>query len=239
MLTNTDDASRELTKALKGRVAVFIDAANLEGSLTDISVATPAHVGKGMLWKADKKFWAANYRGIYSFLKGKANLKTITFYTADFGTNSYSGFMTVLRKIGYRLVTKKIQQIHETDAVIRRKCKYCHANNQIPIKFKCYSCGRQNDVPTKGKADVDVEISVDAISQETGFDTFVLFSGDADYLYLLSKLKQQGKSIIVISRRGHISDVLRNSKNIDHYEDIYKLKDIFLMEKTSKKAKTP
>ena len=96
------------------------------------------------------------------------------------------------------------------------------------MNFSCKFCKRKNAVFTERKADFDVEISVDAVSWQKNFDTFVLFSGDSDFLYLLAYLKKMKKRILILSRRGHIANELRQSDYVDYYQDVFKLRKLFL-----------
>ena len=52
------------------------------------------------------------------------------------------------------------------------------------------------------KGNLDVELVVDALSAADQYDTFILFSGDSDFLPLLRALKEKGKEIIVYSTQG-------------------------------------
>ncbi len=52
------------------------------------------------------------------------------------------------------------------------------------------------------KGNLDVELVVDALSAAEQYDTFILFSGDSDFLPLLRALKDKGKEIIVYSTQG-------------------------------------
>ncbi len=63
------------------------------------------------------------------------------------------------------------------------------------------------------KCNFDVEISVDAIKKINQYDTFCLFSGDADFVYLNNFLKKRGKKIILI-KAGHITSKLRESADL-------------------------
>lgn len=63
------------------------------------------------------------------------------------------------------------------------------------------------------KCNFDVEISVDAIKMLKHYDTFCLFSGDADFVYLNNFLKQKGKKVILI-KAGYITTKLRKSANL-------------------------
>jgi uncharacterized LabA/DUF88 family protein len=52
------------------------------------------------------------------------------------------------------------------------------------------------------KGNLDVELVVDALSQADLYDTFILFSGDSDFLPLLKALKEKEKEVIVYSTQG-------------------------------------
>ena len=63
------------------------------------------------------------------------------------------------------------------------------------------------------KANVDVELAIDAILERESYNTLILASGDSDYSYLVEILKKIGKYIIVLSARGHISKELARGAN--------------------------
>ena len=63
------------------------------------------------------------------------------------------------------------------------------------------------------KCNFDVEISVDAIKMLEHYDTFCLFSGDADFVYLNNFLKKKGKKIIIV-KAGYITSKLRESADL-------------------------
>lgn len=63
------------------------------------------------------------------------------------------------------------------------------------------------------KCNFDVEISVDAIKMIEHYDTFCIFSGDADFVYLNNYLKRKGKKIIII-KGGYITTKLRESADL-------------------------
>lgn len=58
------------------------------------------------------------------------------------------------------------------------------------------------------KGSLDIELALDAYIQRDTYDTFLLFSGDSDFSYLLDLLKKEGKKVLVVSTRGHISKEL-------------------------------
>lgn len=221
----------DLVKNLKKRVIVLIDAANLEKSLEDVKSPMPKKFYKGMVWKNEGVKYNVDYEKLYNLFSKNCKLVDITFYTANFGTVSYNGFLTKLKSFGYKLVTKDIKYIQERKPFIYKSCKFCHTKNKLDTSFKCEKCGKLNDIPVRKKADVDVEIAVDATSRIAEYDTFVLFSGDSDYRYLLEHLRDVGKRTVVIFRRGHISDEL-TSVDTDFSIDVFKLRDEFLIKRT-------
>lgn len=72
------------------------------------------------------------------------------------------------------------------------------------------------------KANVDVELAIDAVIDCELYTNFILASGDSDFRYLLEVLKEKGKNILVLSSRGHISRELRQLS--DSYIPMEKLK---------------
>ncbi len=52
------------------------------------------------------------------------------------------------------------------------------------------------------KGNLDVELVVDALIDADQYDTFILFSGDSDFIPLLRALKAKGKEVIVYSTQG-------------------------------------
>src|SRR3989344_6680843 len=147
----------QLKKLVKGKVAVFIDAANLELSAKD-------------------RGWKVDYRKLYKWIKEADKLKYIGFFTVRFNSKSHDAFLTLLKKTGYKLVTKPLK-------VIKDKSKTGHTR----------------------KANFDVEIAIETMKQIDSFDTMMLFSGDSDFDYLLKELKKKDKKVIVVSTKYHIS----------------------------------
>ncbi|MFH1769313.1 MAG: NYN domain-containing protein [Parcubacteria group bacterium] len=91
-------------KYVRGRVYVFIDAANLENSV------------KGLGWWID-------YIRLYEYFDTETNLIGIRHYCPRFYSDGQEGFFTVLKRAGIKLVTKPLKIINEygnEDASIRK-----------------------------------------------------------------------------------------------------------------------
>lgn len=163
-----------IEKFVRGKATVFIDAANIELSAKDLH-------------------FQIVYRKLYDWLNDKCELTFIGFFTVRFGNRRHDAFLTVLKKAGYKLITK-------------------------PLKFIKNKNGNKHI----RKANFDVEITVEAMKRVNTFKTFILFSGDSDFDYLIKELKKRDKTVIVVSLKYHISKELIESA--DFYLDLRKIK---------------
>lgn len=113
------------------------------------------------------------------------------------------GFTNVIRIIfGKRdVITKDLQKIKHYIEINQTK----NGNTKYLQKDK----NNKNYIEIR-KCNFDVEISVDAIKMIEHYDTFCIFSGDADFVYLNNFLKKKGKKIIII-KAGYITTKLRQS----------------------------
>jgi uncharacterized LabA/DUF88 family protein len=77
----------------------------------------------------------------------------------------------------------------------------------------------------KEKGDMDVEITVDAMHHLNKYSAVIFFTGDSDFLVLISYLKQKGKKVYIFSSKNNISEELRTGA--DGYCDILKIDSIW------------
>ena len=192
----------------KGRVGVFIDAANLERSVQDMWVNPkdiPDHL---KAYTSNDLHWSVDYKKLGDFFKRQGEVWALRFYSADFGTDSHQRFLYFMKKgPKYTLITKPLKE-------------YDDHTPERPHR----------------KANFDVEIAVDASTNMQNYDTFVLFSGDCDFEYLLRGIRGRGKMTVVFSRSRHIDKELPPACH--HYFDIIDFRDEFLRVEL-KKAKSP
>jgi len=158
------------------------------------------------LWEAFKvKGRFLDYQKIINYIKNKyaGTFIKVFFYTAypADGTRNYSlegrhKFFTFLKKgLGFEVRKKELKRIPTID---------------------------EHGEFVKEKGNMDVEITIDAVSHNKEFDTAIFFSGDSDFLALITYLKNMGKKVFIFSSRNNISEELRTGG--DEYIDI--LKDI-------------
>lgn len=159
------------------------------------------------LWQAQKiKGKMFDYEKLKIFLKKKfvaSDLKIFyyTAYPAD-GTRDYSldgrhRFFTYLKK--------------GLDFTVRKK-----ELKRIPI---------HNDVgdSVQEKGNMDVEIAIDALHFKEKYNIAIFFTGDSDFLPLVTYLKNKNKKVYVFSSKNNISTELRTGS--DEYFDVLKLDD--------------
>jgi len=161
---------------LKGKILVVIDAANLESSVKSLG-------------------WWIDYIKLKN-LFDKNKLVEIRDYCVAHYTDNQNKFFALLKKNGFKLVTKPLKIINAPEI-------------------------ERGDIR---KANFDVEITIDVLERIEKFDTLVLFSGDSDFDYLVRKLRAKGKNVIVVSTKHHISKELIESSN--KYIDLKKLRNL-------------
>lgn len=154
------------------------------------------------LWQAQKaKGRFFDYEKLRNFLKNKFNGSSVkVFYYTAFpadGTREYSvegrhKFYTFLKKgLGFTVRKKPLKRI---------------------------SVVTDEGESFEEKGNMDVEITIDAIHYIKKYDIAILFSGDADFLALISYLKRAEKQVFIFSSRNNISQELRTGG--DKYTDV-------------------
>jgi len=158
------------------------------------------------LWEAQKaKGRLFDYEKLKNFIKKEFNCSDIkifyyTAYPAN-GTRDYSldgkhKFFTFLKKgLGFIVRKKELKRIAVTTA---------------------------NGDGIEEKGNMDVEITIDAMHYIKKYDTAVFFSGDSDFLALVSYLRNGGKRVYIFSSKNNISEELRTGG--DGYSDVLEIK---------------
>lgn len=201
--------AERLKMAARGKVAIYIDAANLEQSVRSMWVNAKDVAGSLKSHPADQLYWRVDYKKFKTFFDTHCDLKSIRFYTANSGSESHNNFLGFLKKaLDFKLSTKPLKEYRD------------HTESR----------------PHR-KANFDVEIGVDATHLLSEFDTFILFSGDCDFEYLLKFLRGQNKNTIVFSRKGHIAKELPPASS--YYFDLVDFRNELLRMEVKSDAKKP
>lgn len=126
-----------------------------------------------------------------------------TAYPAE-GTRSYSldgrhKFFTFLKKgLGFEVIKKELKRISIVD---------------------------EHGEAIEEKGNMDVEITIDAMHHLEKYDTAVFFTGDSDFLALITYLRNHGKKVFIFSSKNNVSQELRTGT--DGYADILDIEVIW------------
>jgi uncharacterized protein (TIGR00288 family) len=191
-----------------GEIYSFIDFGNV-----DFWFEEDIRDGNGNILPLDKKL-NIHLDGLAKFSK-----RSRFYYGMNINNKKSVGFVDFSRKYFDNTITKPIQIIKH----------YLNDNeyksNLLDIKEDTY--GKYINI---AKCNFDVEICVDAIRLIDKYDTFCLFSGDADFINLIRFIREKGKKIILI-KSGFIqrnlallADVIINAQDIKKYIMLIKQK---------------
>lgn len=184
----------KLKKSIKGRVYIFIDAANLERSVQDMHVNLSDIPDNLRKYYAEDLCYRIDYEKFKKFFSDVCDCHKIKFYSANFKSEAHIKFLSFIEnKLHFNLETKPLKEYND----------------------HTIACPHR-------KANFDVEIAVDATFELSEYDTFILFSGDCDFEYLLKFLRSQNKRVVVFSRSGHIAKELPPAAN--QYFDIVNIR---------------
>lgn len=159
------------------------------------------------LWAAQKskgKFF--DYTKLTDYIRRKfegTNVQVFyyTAYPAE-GTRSYSldgkhKFFTFLKKnLGFVVRKKELKRISVTD---------------------------EHGETIQEKGNMDVEMTIDALHYLSKYHTAIFFTGDSDFLALVTYLRRGGKKVFIFSSKNNISQELRTGG--DGYFDVLGLEE--------------
>lgn len=157
------------------------------------------------LWQAQKaKGKFLDYENITKYIKEKFNGTAIkvfyyTAYPAE-GTRNYNldakhKFFTFLKKgLGFAVIKKELKRI---------------------------SIVNEHGESVEEKGNMDVEITIDSLIHSQKYNTAVFFTGDSDFLALVTYLRNHGKKVFIFSSKNNVSQELRTGA--DGYTDILEI----------------
>ncbi len=173
----------------------------------NLRVRISVFIDASNLWQAQKVRGSfLDFEKLKNYIKNKysANSITVFYYTAypangtrDYDLNGKHAFYTYLKKgLGFIVQKKELKRIT------------VHSN--------------EGDI-IKEKGNMDVEMTIDIIHTMNDYDIAVVFSGDSDFLALISYVRRTKKKVYVFSSKNNISEELRTGS--DGYIDILKIED--------------
>jgi uncharacterized LabA/DUF88 family protein len=168
------------------KTAVFIDGSNLHTVVSRLNLRI-------------------DYQKLQKYLNANCDLLRTHYYTAERDVDKDSNtkmrkFFHMLKKTGYKLVTKPAKEYRDDAGV-----GY-----------------------TKGN--MDIEIVVDMFRLAPSVDQIVLFTGDNDFVAAVNELQYQGKRVVVISSAKTTPSVIGEDLRYqaDEFIEIMSIPDITL-----------
>ena len=95
----------------------------------------------------------------------------------------------------------------------------------IKKELKRISVTNEGGEAIEEKGNMDVEITIDALHHLGKYDVAVFFTGDSDFLALVTYLRNHGKRVFIYSSKNNVSQELRTGA--DGYTDILNIEDIW------------
>ena len=159
--------------------------------------------GANVFYTQKKLGWNLGWEKIKGFLEDVKEIINWKYYVGmKTNDEKMQKYLRYLNNIGFDIVTRPLKKIKIS-------------GDEIP--FKIY---KTNHIY---KANFDVEIAVDILLDKTKTDEVIIFSGDSDFQYLVKKLKDSGKRVIIFSSRKTISWELKlEASQVIYLEDIKK-----------------
>lgn len=180
-----------------GKIWAFLDFGNINHWYTDDRHKVDGEV------LADDERWSIDLKALKEFADVIASDARF-YYGHDAANPGSLGFIRAARDIygKHRVFTKPMQKIrhHLTPEETQTNTREVHADDE----------GAYIHIP---KCNFDVEIAVDAIKHMASYDTFCLFSSDADFVHLARFLKGKGKKVVLV-KGGHIVHQLRGISDL-------------------------
>ena len=174
----------------------------LDNSQNQATNAIYVFIDASNLWEAFKaKGRFLDFEKTTKYIKEKFSVTSIkafyyTAYPAE-GTRNYSldgkhKFFTYLKKaLGFAVIKKELKRI---------------------------SVINEHGEAIEEKGNMDVEMTIDAMLHFKKYDTAIFFTGDSDFLALVTYLKNHGKKVFIFSSENNVSQELRTGAN--GYTDI-------------------
>lgn len=129
-----------------------------------------------------------------------------------------------------RIVAKARQYFHKTVTKPIQKIRHYLDAAELQTNTRLVNQDLKGKYVYIPKCNFDVEVCVDAVRYLNFFDTFCLFSGDADFAYLAEFLKRKKKKVILFSS-GYVSHWLKDKADLNINSQQIKAEITFIKQK--------
>jgi uncharacterized LabA/DUF88 family protein len=157
--------------------------------------------GANMFYTQMKLEWFFDWKKIKEYLQKERDILEMRYYAGVKPKDEkMASFLRYLDNVGITPITKPIKVIK--------------IDNNDPLK-------KLHNYSEIYKSNCDVEITTDVLLERKEIDEIILFTGDSDFRYLIRKLKDLGKKVIIFSSRKTISwEIKLEASKYIYLEDI-------------------
>jgi uncharacterized LabA/DUF88 family protein len=159
------------------------------------------------LWAVQKsrgKFF--DYEKLVTYIQKKFTAEKIkVFYYTAFPADGTRGYSLEGRHKFFTYLKKGL------NFVVRKK------------ELKRISVIAEHGESIEEKGNMDVEITIDVLHHLSKYDTAIFFTGDSDFLELVTYVRRHGKKAFIFSSKNNISQELRTGG--DGYFDVLNIAD--------------
>jgi len=196
---------------LKGKTLVIIDWANVYGWF------------KKLKWEIDPE-------RLYQYLKSYSQIKEIRFYFGvEKGNQKSEQFQRIIKKIGYKVVSKELKWVplNIDKEYFKKALKNIFSYYGFDKKFleEFFEKLKEDKNLKRRKCDFDCEIAIDVMKNINKFSSFIIFSGDGDYVSLVEEIINSRKQIIVVALKNAMGKEYAKFKKGVFICNIKKLKE--------------
>lgn len=159
--------------------------------------------GANLFYTQKQLKWFVDWKKLKLYLAKKFNIVEFRYYTGiREDDQKMKSYLRYLDHIGFIPLTKPLKVIK--------------INKNHPL-------GKLYNYPEIYKSNFDVEMTTDILLDRANIDVVILLSGDSDFQYLVKKLKDLGKEVVVYSSRKTLSWELKlEASKYSYLEDIKK-----------------
>jgi len=157
--------------------------------------------GANVFYTQKKLGWSIDWKKMRNYIEVNQEVIEWRYYVGiKKDDEKMQRYLRYLDVIGFNLFTKILKKIRIYNNEIRSNS---HKTNFIY------------------KANFDVEITADILLDKIKTDEIIIFTGDSDFRYLIRKLKDVGKKVVIFSSRKTISWELKlETSKVIYLEDI-------------------
>ena len=112
--------------------------------------------------------------------------------------------------------TQEFASLAEIGCIIKTRGVFSYKKPDKTISITCSGCGKVNTkiihTGYNRKSNCDVDLTVDAMEEATADREFLIFTGDGDFDYLITKLVEKGVKVYIVSSDAGSKESYSNTR---------------------------